>query len=366
MSMKTKSPPSRYRYCISRRSTLATSTLTPALKVRSTTLPDMMFFSLVRTKAPPLPGLTCWNSTTVQSCPSRLSAMPFFKSFVVATFSLSRSKNEKFSRCSREEARPVGPHDQDVLYPDTTPVRQVDTWLDGDQNPACEFTRSAVPDGRRLVHLEPDAVPQSVLEVVAVPGVPDQVAGGRVHVPDVGARPGGVQTGSLRGRDQLVDLPLPAGRLAQCDGTGHVGVVAAVQRAEVHRDQVAAAQWPVGRRVVRDRAVRAAGHDGVEGGPLGAQRDHPGVQRRRQPAFGHTGYDQREHVGDGLAGDPAGGPEQLDLGRILDRPQFLDLPAERDDFHAPGSGHEFGVAFDRHLVCLERHRAQGPAGHFRG
>ena len=47
------------------------------------------------------------------------------------------------------------------------------------------------------MYLEPDAVPQSVLEVVAVPSVADQVAGGRVHVADVGARPGGVQTGPL-------------------------------------------------------------------------------------------------------------------------------------------------------------------------
>ena len=84
-SMKTKSMPSLYRYCMSRLSTVAVSTLVPALKVLSTTLPDSTFFSLVRTKAPPLPGLTCWNSTTDQSWPSRLSTMPFFRSFVVAT-----------------------------------------------------------------------------------------------------------------------------------------------------------------------------------------------------------------------------------------------------------------------------------------
>jgi len=67
------------------------------------------------------------------------------------------------------------------------------------------------------VHLEPDAVPEAVSEVVAVPGVADQVARGGVHVPDVGARPGGVEAGSLRGRDQLVDLPLPPGGLAERD-----------------------------------------------------------------------------------------------------------------------------------------------------
>ena len=67
-----------------RLSTFATSTLTSALKVLSTVLPDSTFFSLVRTTAPPLPGLWCWNHTTCQSWPSRLSTMPFLRSFVVA------------------------------------------------------------------------------------------------------------------------------------------------------------------------------------------------------------------------------------------------------------------------------------------
>src|SRR3954453_10175831 len=82
--MKTKSSPSEYRYCISRRSTVAVSTLVPALNVRSTTWPVSTFFSLVRTNAPPLPGFTCWNSTTFHSTPSRSSVMPFFRSLVVA------------------------------------------------------------------------------------------------------------------------------------------------------------------------------------------------------------------------------------------------------------------------------------------
>src|SRR5215216_431321 len=71
---------------MSRLSTVAVSTLTPALKVLSTTLPESTFLSLVRTKAGPLPGLTCWNSTTDQSWPpSSLSTMPFLRSFVEAT-----------------------------------------------------------------------------------------------------------------------------------------------------------------------------------------------------------------------------------------------------------------------------------------
>src|SRR6266545_676764 len=74
-----------------RLSTVAVSTLVPALNVRSTTLPDSTFFSVVRTNAPPLPGLTCWNSTTVHNWPSRLSTSPFLRSFVVATAELVSS-----------------------------------------------------------------------------------------------------------------------------------------------------------------------------------------------------------------------------------------------------------------------------------
>src|SRR6478672_3920932 len=129
--MKTKSAPSLYRYCMSRRSTLAVSTLTPALKVLSTTLPDRTFLSLVRTKAGPLPGLTCWNSTTDHSWPSRLSTRPFLRSFVVATVAspsshvpLRRStpsEHQQVLRGSRQQfrriVREVG-HDEGVLDAD--------------------------------------------------------------------------------------------------------------------------------------------------------------------------------------------------------------------------------------------------------
>src|SRR6266702_3291378 len=150
--MKTNSSPSRYRYCISRLSTFATSTLTPALNVRSTTLPLMTLFSLVRTNAPPLPGLTCWNSTTFHSWPSMLRVMPFLSSFVVATVVASpacgrdrhgrrtarqgeRLEDEQFpgdrgERLSRSR-RPGSCADHErVLDPDAAPARQVNAGFD--------------------------------------------------------------------------------------------------------------------------------------------------------------------------------------------------------------------------------------------
>src|SRR6201999_1027782 len=87
--MNTKSDPSRYRYVVSRRSTVAVSTFTPALYVLSTTLPESTFLSLVRTNAGPLPGLTCWNSVMVHSCPSITRTSPFLKSAVLATMGKS-------------------------------------------------------------------------------------------------------------------------------------------------------------------------------------------------------------------------------------------------------------------------------------
>src|SRR5215217_547350 len=82
--MKWKPVSSRYRYCISRLSRMATSTGSSARKVLSRVRPVRTFLSLVRTKAPPLPGFTCWNSTTFMRLPSRLSVMPFLRSLVVA------------------------------------------------------------------------------------------------------------------------------------------------------------------------------------------------------------------------------------------------------------------------------------------
>src|SRR5579859_7831757 len=197
--MNTKSPPSRYRYCISRRSTVATSTLTPALKVRSTTLPDMTFLSLVRTNAPPLPGLTCWKSTTFQSWPSRFSVMPFLRSLVVATSVFSPGYRGPNSGSEDEQlpwghglgrgeqvtgSRGAGPgtDHQGVLNPDAAPARQVDTRLDGDGNPVPEFTRPAHSQGRGLVDLQAHAVTEPVAEVLAVPGRLDDVPRHRVHV----------------------------------------------------------------------------------------------------------------------------------------------------------------------------------------
>src|SRR5262247_3238788 len=68
--MKTRSPASLYRNCISRVSTFAGSSFSPERMLRSTTAPVSKFLNLVRVNAAPLPGLTNWNSITVYGFPS--------------------------------------------------------------------------------------------------------------------------------------------------------------------------------------------------------------------------------------------------------------------------------------------------------
>src|ERR1041384_546054 len=108
--MNTKSSPSAYRYCIVRLSTVAVSTFVPALNVLSTTLPLNTFLRVVRTNAPPLPGLTCWNSTTVQRSPSRLRTSPFLRSFVVAMACLDLHRGSGTRQVYRyPHRRPMSP-----------------------------------------------------------------------------------------------------------------------------------------------------------------------------------------------------------------------------------------------------------------
>src|SRR5665213_267257 len=66
---------------MSRLSTVARSSFSPARKVRSTVEPVLTFLGRVRTKAEPLPGLTCKNSITVQSWLSTMMVTPLRKSF---------------------------------------------------------------------------------------------------------------------------------------------------------------------------------------------------------------------------------------------------------------------------------------------
>ena len=83
--MKWASEPSAYRNVILRASVRTARNFSPARKVLSMTLPSDARRSFVRTNAPPLPGLTCWNSRTLKTVPSTSMWFPFLSWLVLIT-----------------------------------------------------------------------------------------------------------------------------------------------------------------------------------------------------------------------------------------------------------------------------------------
>src|SRR6266508_4269759 len=136
---------------------MATSTASSARKVLSSTRPVRTFFSLVRTNAPPLPGLTCWNSTTFIRSPSMFSVMPFFRSLVVGITALLRSGGpgplqlEKLFGRGGQYVVAAGSDHRQVLDPDAAEAGKVDTRLHGHGRPWRDPTIGTHPHSGGLV-----------------------------------------------------------------------------------------------------------------------------------------------------------------------------------------------------------------------
>src|SRR5215472_11964570 len=112
-----------------------------------------MFFSLVRTNAPPLPGFTCWNSTTENRPSGRFRDIPFFRS-LVDTAGIS----ESVLNCVGEgEAALVGHYDG-VLDADTSEAGYVHPRLDGDDVARCECIGGGRGQRRRRMDVQPHSM----------------------------------------------------------------------------------------------------------------------------------------------------------------------------------------------------------------
>src|SRR3954465_2447638 len=136
----------------------------PARNVLSTTDPLARPFSLVRTNAPPFPGLTCWNSTMRHVWPSSSMCMPLRNWFVETTSAMGAecsqsaplepgSTREPGSGSSdlgqllgerREDVDPVVADDRQVLDAHASDALEIDARLDRDR----------VAGAQRVVRLE--------------------------------------------------------------------------------------------------------------------------------------------------------------------------------------------------------------------
>src|ERR1700728_1660942 len=214
---------------MSRLSMMACSSFSSAGYVRSITAPLRTFFSFVRTNAPPLPGFTCWNSTTLNRPSGRSRLMPFFRSLVETAMDVLRE--------SGQGAGAVLGHHQSVLDTDTAVPGNIDTGLNGDDEAGGEDSSAQLTDRRGLVDIEADPMPGAVLEALRPTGIGDDPPADVVDLfgRDAGPHRGGA--GGLGGLDDVEDagqLPFRLG--VDAEGPGHVGAVALEGGAEVDHD----------------------------------------------------------------------------------------------------------------------------------
>ena len=130
-----------------------------------------------------------------------------------------------------------------------------------------------------------------MVEIFAVPGLGDEVAGGGVQLtqPYTGLdkRLGGL----VRAADKVVYGGLLLGRLAAEPGAGHVAAIAVFHAAHVEQDAVALLQHGVVRLVVRVSGVRPEGDDRREARPLAAVGAELCVDKLGDLALGHADLD---------------------------------------------------------------------------
>src|SRR3984957_725937 len=216
---------------MSRLSMMAWSSFSSARYVRSITAPLRRFLSLVRTNAPPLPGLTCWNSTTLNKPSGRFRLMPFFRSLVETAMNILRESSER--------PAPAFGHHQGVLHTDATQAGEVYTGLDGDDEAASEDSSAELADRRRLVDVEPHTVAGPVLEAVGPAGVGDDGPAHVIHLfgGDAGLdrrRPG--RLGGTHHREDPGHVPLGLG--VHAEGASHVRAVALERGTEIDHHQL--------------------------------------------------------------------------------------------------------------------------------
>src|SRR5580658_4990817 len=284
---------------MSRLSMIACSSFSSARYVRSITAPLRTFLSFVRTKAPPLPGFTCWNSTTLNRPSGRSRLMPFFRSLVETAMDVLCE--------SGQGAGAVLGHHQSVLDTDAAVPGNIDTGLDGDDEAGSEDSSAQLTDRRCLVDIEPDAVPRAVLETLRPAGIGDDPAANVIDLLGRDAGPHGGGPGRLGRLDDVEDAGQLAFRLGvDAEGPGHVGAVALERGAEVDDHRVSPVDAPGARVVVRLGRVLAGGDDRLEGRALGPAAPHCRVELQGEVLLGDPLAHEREHLEQRGVGDGGG------------------------------------------------------------
>src|SRR4051794_63178 len=257
--MKTTSSPESYRYCALFTSVRMRWNFSPARNVRSTTAPESMFLTFVRTNAPPLPGLTCWNSTIRQTPPSIPICMPFLNWFVLTISAIASNlvESPQFFRKGRQNLRPVFGDDDEILDPDPAAPGEIDAGLDGHDVALRERAARLLGEARILVDEQAHPMTEPVSERLAEPRRLDAVARRRVDARAGRAWLDGREPRELGVEADVVRALKLVGKCPRRERARAVRAVAVDDAARVDQKQLVALDPPVARMCMRLRAVRA-------------------------------------------------------------------------------------------------------------
>src|SRR5215217_7716661 len=358
-SMKTTSSPESYRYWTFFTSVWTRVNFSPARNVRSTTAPLSRLLSFVRTNAPPLPGLTCWNSTIRQTPPSSSMCMPFLNWLVLTISATARGERSRGLRdvdqVLRERGQDLGAvvrHDHEVLDPDAALPREVDARLHADDVSRLQRVLALRSQHGRLVDHQAHAVAEPMAERARELAGVDPVPRHTVDIAAVRARVDGLERRELRLEADRVRIAERRGERTRRERARAVRAVAVDRAARIDDDRLAGLDRALARICVGRGARRPGGdHDG-EGQAVGALLVH---QLLHPPCKLALGTADEALAGETLERAIAGrgrAPHRVQLGVVLHGAQAEDHARRRHELGATGT--ESLVAGVRHRVRFER------------
>ncbi|CDN46126.1 hypothetical protein BN871_KT_00020 [Paenibacillus sp. P22] len=225
----------------------------------------------------------------------------------------------EFPRIRRQDDRLPVKSDVDVILDaDSADLRNVNAWLDGEEQARLHERLVLSMHGRLLMHVDPHAMAGAMRKVEAVSVPFDHAARSPVHLCERPSRLHGGQGAAVGLEHRIVDAMLRVRTFSDQERAGNIGAVSILVDAHVDQKQVVLLQL-----VTAGPAMRQSGSDASENARLerrlvAPENAQPVLDLGIELQLGHSGsgfgYRLRKHLlreGDGFL-------DELDLSFRLD------------------------------------------------
>src|SRR5262249_36020140 len=155
----------------------------------------------------------------------------------------------------------VGAEEDEVLDAHSAPALEVNARLVAGDLVHLQCVFGELAEAWAFMHLQPYAVPQTMIELFSVARGLYHITGDLVDLDARHTRFRPARHFKVGAEDDVVNLAELVGRLAEGDGTGHVGVVAADHCTHIDDDRLTFLYLATARRGVGHRAIRPRAYD---------------------------------------------------------------------------------------------------------